>query len=226
MADELQVDVWSDVVCPWCAIGTTQFLKAVEDVKAEVEVTIRFMPFELNPDMPPEGHEQVDLLAKAYGKTRDEVLEMRKSVEASGDEAGFAMRWQGEGEAPPLMVWNSHKAHMLLRWVLTVGDWQDQLRLKLALLRAYFQQRLEISDDEVLLDIAQAEGFDREAASAALQDEALSIAVKHDEGLARQNQISSVPTFVVAQKYILQGAAKPEDFSSALIKLASMEAMA
>ena len=78
----------------------------------------------------------------------------------------------------------------------------------------------------MLLDIAQAEGFDREAASAALQDEALSIAVKHDEGLARQNQISSVPTFVVAQKYILQGAAKPEDFSSALIKLASMEAMA
>jgi len=226
MADELAVDVWSDVVCPWCAIGLTQFLKAVESVKGDVDVAIRFMPFELNPDMPPEGHNQVDLLAKAYNKSPADVLEMRRTVEATGADVGFPMTYQGDGEEPVLMVWNTHKAHMLLRWALTVAEPEAQLRLKKALLRAYFQLRQEMSKDAVLLDIAEAEGFDREAAAAALKDEALSAAVRHDEQLARQNNINSVPTFVVAGKYILQGAAKPEEYSSALLKLASMEAMA
>ncbi len=226
MADELQVDIWSDVVCPWCAIGCTQFLKAVEQLKGDVDVTIRFMPFELNPEMGPEGHNQVDLLAKAYNKQPAEVLAMRRNVEATGEDIGFPMTWQGEGEEPVLMVWNSHEAHKLLRWALTVDDWQAQVRLKMALFRAYFQLRQEISNRDVLLDIAEAEGFDRAAASAALDDEALSTAVKMEEQRALQSQISSVPTFVVAGKYILQGAATPEEYSGALIKLASMEAMA
>ncbi|WP_169053543.1 DsbA family oxidoreductase [Alteraurantiacibacter aquimixticola] len=226
MADELQVDVWSDIVCPWCAIGITQFLKAREQLKGEVDLTIRFMPFELNPDMGPEGHNQIDLLAKAYNKTPADVLEMRRTVEATGADVGFPMTWQGEGEEPVLMVWNTHKAHMLLRWVLTVSDTEAQLRLKLAFLRAYFQLRQNVSDDAVLLDIAEAEGFDRAGAEAALKDEALSTAITMEEQRARQNNISSVPTFVVAGKYILQGAAKPEEYSAALVKLASMEAMA
>lgn len=226
MADELQVDVWSDVVCPWCAIGSTQFLQAVEELKGEVDVTIRYMPFELNPEMGPEGHNQVDLLAKAYGKTPAEVLAMRRNVEATGEAVGFPMSYQGEGEEPVLMVWNTHEAHKLLRWALTVAEPEAQVRLKMALFRAYFQQRQNISDRELLLDIAEAEGFDRSAAAAALEDEALSTAVKMEEQRALQNQITSVPTFVVAGKYILQGAAEPENYKQALIKLASMEAMA
>ena len=104
MADEITVDVWSDVVCPWCAIGAAQFLSAVESLKGEVDVTIRYMPFELNPDMAPEGHNQIDLLAKAYNKTPADVLQMRRHVEQAGEEAGFPMTWQGKGEEPVLMV--------------------------------------------------------------------------------------------------------------------------
>ncbi len=226
MADELTVDIWSDLVCPWCAIGLAQFVKAVDSLKGEVDVSIRFMPFELNPDMPAEGHNQVDLLARAYNKTPADVLEMRRTVEATGDDVGFPLSWQGEGEEPVLMVWNTHKAHMLLRWALTVAEPEAQLRLKQAFMRAYFQQRREISSSDVLLDIAEGEGFERDAAAAALADEALSAAIHHDEQMARQNNINSVPTFVVAGKYILQGAAKREEYSAALVKLASMEAMA
>lgn len=226
MADELTVDVWSDVVCPWCAIGVTQFLKSVEQLKGEVDLTIRFMPLELNPQMGPEGHNQIDLLAKAYNKTPADVLEMRRTVEATGEDVGFTMTYAGEGEEPALMVWNTHAAHVLLRWALETAGPEEQLRLKMALFRAYFQQRREISSRDVLLDIAENEGFDRDAAAAALTSEQLSAEVSRDEALGAQNNIASVPTFVVAGKYILQGAAKPEEYSQALIKLASMEAMA
>ncbi|GAA0275547.1 DsbA family oxidoreductase [Alteraurantiacibacter aestuarii] len=225
MSDKLTVDIWSDVVCPWCAIGCTQFEQAVADLAGDVDVEMRFMPFELNPQMGPEGHNQVDLLAKAYGKTPADVLQMRRNVEATGAEAGFPMAYSGEGEEPVLMVWNTHQAHMLLRWALTVANADAQVRLKKAMFRAYFQQRRNISDREVLLDIAAAEGFDREAAAAALDDEALSAAVKMEEQRGLQNQITSVPTFVVNGKYILQGAAPPDDYKQALYKLASMEAM-
>ncbi|OYX66975.1 MAG: hypothetical protein B7Y88_03880 [Sphingomonadales bacterium 32-64-17] len=226
MADEIEVDVWSDVVCPWCAIGTAQFLSAVESLKGEVDVTIRFMPFELNPEMAPEGHNQIDLLAKAYNKTPADVLQMRRHVEQAGEEAGFPMTWQGEGEEPVLMVWNSHDAHKLLRWALTVAEPARQVALKQALFRAYFQLRQNISDRAVLLDLAEAQGFDRAGANEALDDPALSEAVRMEEQRAAQNQITSVPTMVVAGKYILQGAVPPDQYAQALVKIASMDAMA
>jgi predicted DsbA family dithiol-disulfide isomerase len=226
MADELQVDVWSDVMCPWCAIGWTQFSKAVEDLRGEVDVTARFMPFELNPDMVPEGRDQASLLAENYGRSLEEVAEMGRTVEAAADKAGFPMDWRGAGDAPPKWVWNTHQAHMLLRWALTVAEPEAQNRLKVALFRAHFQQRLNVSDREVLLSIAADEGFDRAAAAAALDDPALSEAIYHEEQFAAQNGIRSVPTFVVNGKYILQGSSEPENFRQALIKLASMEAMA
>lgn len=226
MADELQVDVWSDVMCPWCAIGWTQFAKAIAELKGDIDVTARFMPFELNPDMVPEGREQAALLAENYGRSLEEVAAMGATVEEAAAKAGFPMTWAGEGEAPPKWVWNTHQAHMLLRWALAVADPAAQARLKEALLRAHFQQRLNVSDREVLLDIAAAEGFDRAAAGAALDDPALSQAIHHEEQFAASNGIRSVPTFVVNGKYILQGSSEPENFKQALVKLASMEAMA
>lgn len=226
MADELEVDVWSDVMCPWCAVGWTQFSKAVASLKGEVDVTARFMPFELNPDMGPEGEEQAALLARNYGRSREEVAQMSRTVEEAADKAGFPMTWKGEGDAPPKWVWNTHQAHMLLRWALTVAEPEAQNRLKLALFKAHFQQRLNVSDREVLLSIAETEGFDRAAAAAALADPALSEAIIREEQFAAQNGIRSVPTFVVNGKYILQGSSEPENFRQALIKLASMEAMA
>lgn len=226
MADQLEVDVWSDVMCPWCAIGWTQFSKAIADLKGDIDVTARFMPFELNPDAPPEGQDQAALLARNYGRSLEEVAAMGRTVEEAADKAGFPMTWAGEGEAPPKWVWNTHQAHMLLRWALTVAEPEAQVRLKEAFLRAHFQQRLNVSDRDVLLDIAQAEGFDRAAASAALDDPALSQAIRHEEDFAARNGIRSVPTFVVNGKYILQGSSDPENFKQALVKLASMEAMA
>ncbi|MFC3096701.1 DsbA family oxidoreductase [Alteraurantiacibacter palmitatis] len=225
MSDVLQVDIWSDVVCPWCAIGHAQFKQAVADLAGQVDVDVVSLPFELNPDMPPEGRDQAELLARAYGKSAEEVAEMQRNVEAAAEAAGFPIAWTGVGEAPPRHVWNTHGAHKLLRWVLETSGAQAQGALKQALFAAHFQQRRNISDRAVLLDLVEAQGLDRAGAEKALDDPGLSQAIRRDQELAAQNNIRSVPTFVVNGKYILQGSAEPESYKQALIKLASMEAM-
>ncbi|MCL6250618.1 DsbA family oxidoreductase [Altererythrobacter sp. KTW20L] len=226
MTDKLVVDVWSDVMCPWCAIGFTQFSRAIEDLAGDVEVETRFMPFELNPDMASEGRGQAELLAENYSKTLEEVAEMRATVEAAAEAAGFPMDWRGIEAEPPRWVWNTHEAHMLLRWTLAVAGSEVQTALKVALFKAYFQQRLDVSDRAVLLELAEELGLDRAKAAEALDDPALSTAIRMEEQRAAENGIRSVPTYVVNGKYILQGSSDPESYRQALTKLASMEAMA
>ncbi|MEO0063079.1 MAG: hypothetical protein RLZZ08_1639 [Pseudomonadota bacterium] len=76
----LSVEIWSDIMCPWCAIGYSQFRKAVDLLAGEIAVETRFMPFELNPDMGPEGREQDKHLAQVYGRSLDEVAAMRANL--------------------------------------------------------------------------------------------------------------------------------------------------
>ena len=217
---KLDVEIWSDVMCPWCAVGWTQFAKAIQDVGGEIEVTARFMPFELNPDLPPEGKDQQKHLAEVYRRSAEEVAAMRAQLHAAADRAGFPMAWEGEGEEPAAMMWNTFDAHKLLRWALAEAGPEAQQRLKVALLEAHFQQRRNISDREVLLDLADAEGFDRTRAGEALDDEALAIAVRSEEQRGRQAGISSVPSFVVDGKYLIQGARDPAEDASMLRQIA------
>ena len=132
------------------------------------------------------------------------------------------MDYTGEGDEPPAMMWNTFEAHKLLRWALAERGSAAQTRLKVALLKAHFQQRRNVSDRAVLLDVAAAEGFDRAGAAAALDDEALAIAVRAEEQRGRQVGINSVPSFVVDGKYLIQGAREPEDYASMLRQVAGL----
>src|SRR5690606_30083259 len=137
----VSVDIWSDITCPWCAIGCTQFAKAVEALQGELAVDVRFMPFELNPDFPLEGREQAAHFAAVMGKTPAEIAAMRAHVEEAGERAGFSLSYAGDGTPrPAAMVWNTFSAHKLLRWALAVYGAEGQQRLKFAFLRAHFQQ--------------------------------------------------------------------------------------
>lgn len=218
----LAVDIWSDVMCPWCAVGYTAFDRAVEDLAGEVDVEVRWMPFELNPDLPPEGKDQAKHLAEVYGRTPEQVAEMRAQMHAAAARVGFPMHWTGEGEEPPAMMWNTFEAHKLLRWALAEAGPEAQTRLKLALLKAYFQQRRNVSDAAVLLDVAEAEGFDRANAEAALADEALAAATRFEEERGRGAGINSVPSFVVNGQYLIQGAREPADYASMLRQVAGL----
>lgn len=234
MTERLQVEIWSDVMCPWCAVGYAQFARAMDALEGEIAVETRWMPFELAPDLPPEGRPLAEHLAETYGRTPDQAETMRAQMHEAAARAGFPMDYIGPGRdggappgpAPEPMMWNTLEAHKLLRWVLAEAGWQAQTRLKLALLRAHFQQRRNVSDRAVLLDIAQGEGLDRAAAAQALADEALGTAVRREEQRARDDGITAVPTFVINGRYVLQGASEPAAFALALRRIASMGAAA
>lgn len=219
---KVTVDIWSDVMCPWCAIGYGKFARALAQLEGEIEVTTRWMPFELNPDLPPEGKSQDRHLAEVYGRSPEEVAEMRAKMEETGRDAGFSMTYEGEGDPPTAMMWNTFDAHKLLRWALAVGGPEVQTRLKLALFEAHFQRRRNVSDRDVLLDIAAAEGLDRAAAAEALDDEALGIAVRLEEQRARDQGINSVPSFIFNGRYIVPGAQEPDVFVATLRRVAEL----
>ena len=223
---QVSVDIWSDVMCPWCAIGYTQFAKAIERLQGELDVVVRWMPFELNPDMPSEGREQAAFLGEVYGRTPEQVAAMRAQMQDAAARAGFPMDYTGEGEPPPAMMWNTFDAHKLLRWALAEGGPEVQTRLKQALFEAHFQQRQNIADRAVLLGIAADVGLDREGASAALDEEALAMATRMEEERGRRAGINSVPSFVVNGTHLIQGAREADDYANLLRKVAGLTANA
>lgn len=222
MMRRITVDIWSDVMCPWCAVGWARFSRALDAVSREIDVDVRWMPFELNPDLPQEGKDQAQHLAQVYGRSPEEVAAMRAQMAETAEKAGFSMRWTGEGDEPAPMMWNTFDAHKLLRWALAEGGPAAQTRLKIALFRAHFQQRLNVSDRQVLLAIAETEGFDRAKAASALGDEALAIATRMEERRGREAGVNSVPTFVFEGRYAVPGAQEVEVFQQVMRKVAEM----
>lgn len=224
--ERLEIDIWSDVMCPWCAIGYTQFARAVEQLAGEIAVETRWMPFELSPETPPEGKPLARHLAEVYGRSEVEVEAMRAQMLAEAERAGFPMAYAGPTEAgaplPEPMMWNTFEAHKLLCWALAAWGAEAQARLGLALMRAHFQQRLNVADRAVLLDLAASEGLDRAAAAEALDDEALAIAVRLEQRRGREAGIAAVPTFVVGGRFAVPGARAPAEFADMLRRAAPL----
>ena len=217
----VDVHIWSDVMCPWCAIGYAQYEKAVAALDGEIDIETRWMPFELNPDMPAEGKTQAEHLAATYNRSEEEVAEMRRRLSEVAERAGFPIAFDGPAGEPGMM-WNTFGAHKLLRWALALQGPEAQTRLSLALFRAHFQARRSIGAREVLLDIAEEEGFDRGAAADALDEEALGVAVRMEEKRGLEAGINSVPSFVVNGKYLVPGAQEPEVFAATIRRVAAM----
>jgi predicted DsbA family dithiol-disulfide isomerase len=226
MAKKMTIDIYSDVMCPWCIIGYSQLQKGLAELKGEIEAEIRWLPFELNPDMPPEGEESVAHIARKYGRTPEQAKAGRDQMLGIGKRAGYSFDYTGEGEPPPSMLRNTFAAHKLLKWALIEAGAEAQSRLKLALFDAHFQQRRDVSDPEVLVDVAAGQGLDRAAARAAIDDATLGAIVRQEEAQAFDMNISGVPAMIVQGKYIIPGAQEPEVYVNALRRVAMKEAQA
>lgn len=228
MADpkKLTIDIYSDVMCPWCIIGYSQLQKGLAELKGEIEAEVRWLPFELNPDMPPEGEESVAHIARKYGRTPEQARAGRDQMLAVGERAGYSFAYAGQGEAPPSMLRNTFMAHKLLKWALIEAGPAVQNRLKLALFDAHFQQRRDVSDPDVLVEIAAAQGLDPAGARAALDDAALGAIVRQEESQAYDMNITGVPAMIVQGKFLIPGAQEPEVYVNALRRVAMKEAEA
>ena len=203
-------------MCPWCIIGYQQLQTGLAQLDGEIEAEIRWQPFELNPDMPPDGEDWRTHVARKYGRSPEESGANRERLAAAGDRAGYDFRWKGRGDEPPTMIWNTFLAHRLLKWALIEHGAEAQNRFKLGLFDAHFQQRRNVGEAAVLLDVAAECGLDRAAAEAALADEALAVIVRQEERLAYDQNITGVPAMVVNGKYLIPGAQEPQVYANAL----------
>jgi len=223
-AQRLTIDIYSDVMCPWCLIGYGQLTKALKELEGEIAAEIRWRPFELNPQMPPEGEEQEAHLQRKYGRPAEEGARIRGQMKAIAESAGVSLSWEGEGpdgeEAPPAMMWNTRDCHKLLAFALEQAGPQVQTALKLALFRAHFNERRKLGDRDVLLDIAASVGLHREAAKAALDDPEIEARVLAEEAQAWDMNISGVPAMIVENKFLIPGAQGPEVYVNALRRVA------
>lgn len=213
---KLTIDIYSDVMCPWCIIGYAQLQKGLAMVEGEIEAEVRWLPFELNPDMPPEGEESVAHIARKYGRTLEQAAAGRDQMRGAGERAGYSFAYAGEQPEPPAMLWNTFAAHKLLKWALIEAGAAKQTELKLALFDAHFQQRRNLSDPQVLVDCAVALGLDADGARAALDDEVLSQIVRREQAMAWDMNISGVPAMLVQGKFLIPGAQEPEVYAQAL----------
>lgn len=221
MSQPLTIDIYSDVMCPWCLIGWGQLSKALGELEGEIAAQIRWRPFELNPDMPQAGEEQEAHLRRKYGRPAEEGARIRGQMKAIAESAGVSLSYEGEGEAPPAMMWNTRDCHKLLAFALEQAGPEAQTALKLALFRAHFNERRNLGDRAVLLDIAAANGLHREAAKAALDDPELEARVIAEEQQAWDYNITGVPAMIVDGRFLIPGAQSPEVYVNALRRVAA-----
>ena len=206
----LDIAFVSDVACPWCAIGLASLDKALARLGHEVDVTVRPEPFELNPDMGPEGAEVVPYLARKYGRTPEQVAQGQARIRERGAAVGFTF---GERKH----VWNTFDAHRLLHWAGLEGRAVD---LKRALLHAYHGEGRNPGAHDVLVELAGAVGLDPARAKSILESNEFASDVRARERHWLQMGVGGVPFVLVNDSYAIEGAQPPEAFEQALRQIA------
>jgi predicted DsbA family dithiol-disulfide isomerase len=213
-AKQLSIDFVSDVVCPWCAVGLWSLERALGKLAGEIDVELRFQPFELNPQMGPEGEDIDEHLAKKYGSTPAQRQQARAALRERGAAVGFTF---GERSR----TWNTFDAHRLLHWAGLEGR---QRALKHALLEAYHGQGRNPSDPAELAAIAHGVGLERARAEQILAGDEYADAVRAAEREWQQLGIRSVPAIVINRRHLISGGQPPEVFEQALREIAGAEA--
>jgi predicted DsbA family dithiol-disulfide isomerase len=213
MTAKLKIDFVSDVSCPWCVIGLRALEQALERVGAAVTAEIHFQPFELNPQLPPDGQDITEHLVQKYGSTPEQLQRNRESIRARGAELGFTFEMGKRSR-----VYNTFDAHRLLHWAELEGR---QRELKRALFTAYFTEGRNPSDREVLIDVATQAGLNAVRAREVLESGRYADDVREREQFYGQQGIRAVPSVIVDGRYLIQGGQPVEAFERALRQIAS-----
>lgn len=206
----IEIDIVSDVVCPWCAIGYHQLAKAATE--RGLSLSIRWHPFELNPNMPEAGENLRAHLAAKYGTTLEGSIHARARLTEMGAQLGFKFDYFDE-----MRMFNTFKAHQLIDWAGDQGLAHDT---KLALFRAYFGERKDISNDGVLADTAASVGLDQADALAVLKSGERAQSVREKQRVWIEHGITGVPAMIFDQSKLVPGAAGAEAYGSILSELA------
>jgi predicted DsbA family dithiol-disulfide isomerase len=204
----MQVEIWSDVVCPWCYLGKRQFEQALAGFAHRGEVAVTYRSFELDPAAPPGvTTPTVDVLASKYGMSAAQAHDAQRQMEERAAQRGLTFRMDG------LRSGSTRDAHRLLHLAKARGR---QAELAERLHRAYFTEHGSVFDAASLADLAAAAGLDRAEAQAVLAGDEYAHDVDADEQMARSLGVTGVPFFVIDRRYAVSGAQPPEVLAAAL----------
>ncbi|KPF49714.1 disulfide bond formation protein DsbA [beta proteobacterium AAP121] len=215
MSTPVQIDFVSDIACPWCAVGLNALEVALQRLAPEVQATLHFQPFELNPQLGPEGEDAAEHLKAKYGLSDEQLAQNRANIRARGAAVGFSFGDRAR-------VWNTFDAHRLLHWAAEPGQPEGAQRaLKHALLQVYHGDNRNPGDNAVLLEMAAKVGLDTTAAAEVLQSGRFAEEVRAAEHDWQQAGIRSVPAIVINRQHLISGGQPPEVFEQALRQIAA-----
>ncbi|WP_299373608.1 DsbA family oxidoreductase [uncultured Tateyamaria sp.] len=206
----IDIDIVSDVMCPWCIVGFRQLEQALAMTGSGAR--IRWHPFELNPAMPPEGQNLTEHIAEKYGASAEQSAQNRAHLVALGKTLGIDFAFSAQSR-----IYNTFAAHQVLDFALSQGV---QHPLKLALFETYFTGQRDVSDWDVLRDVAETVGLDRDDVTDVLESGRLAQGVREKQQFWTANGISGVPSMVFDGKYLLTGAQGADTYAQLLQKVA------
>lgn len=215
MSKKIKIDFVSDVACPWCAVGLGGLLTAIDRIGSEAQFDIHMQPFELNPDMPQGGQNTGERLMKKYGFDQARLQENRKVIAERAAAVGMPMQQTEESRS-----YNTFGAHRLLYWAGTLGQ-EQQIALKRQLLKVYHFDNYDTSETDVLVQAAQDVGLDADAARDVVASGRYTDEVRAEQAKWRDLGITSVPSVIINDKYLVSGGQPPEAFEQALRQVAS-----
>ncbi|MEF8816107.1 MAG: DsbA family oxidoreductase [Salinibacter sp.] len=202
----MTVDVYADIACPWCYVGRARLKQALAR-RPDLDVTLRWRPFQLQPNLPPEGRDFRSAIEEKFGDWA-RAKQMFERVREMGAAEGLAFDFDAIDVAP-----NTADAHRLVLWG------QDQNAgdaVATALFRAIFSEGRNVTEPEVLVDCAADAGLDAEAARALLDGDEYAEAVRESQHRAQQRGITGVPCYVFGQEHAVMGAQSVEALTEAL----------
>ncbi len=212
----LRIDFVSDVNCPWCALGLAALDKAIARIETDIAVEVHCQPFELNPHLPASGIKLVDYLQQKYGMSAEQIARTHHTIKARGNELGFQF-------APREFIWNSFNSQRLLYWVGQEYSAVEQLELKRALVRAYQGEGRNINDTGVLLDLVTLLPVDKKRAEKILASDEFTAEVRTKQQQWIDAGINAVPSVIINNRQLVQGAQTPEAYVQILTELANAD---
>tara|TARA_B110000238_G_scaffold57126_1_gene62428 strand:- start:1239 stop:1892 length:654 start_codon:yes stop_codon:yes gene_type:complete len=207
----IKLDIMSDPICPWCYIGKTQLDRALS-THLDNPFTIEWHPFQLNPDMPPEGMDRRTYLEGKFGG-KAAAVQVYRNIEIQAQALDLPINFSAMQRTP-----NTIDAHRLIHWA---GLEQKQQVVVDALFAAYFCNGIDIGDPQALCDLAEKSGLKRDVIVRLLDSDADVQMIRDRDAHSRTMGVSAVPTFIIANQHAVPGAQPPEVWDSIIADLQS-----
>ena len=207
----LKIDLVSDIACPWCAIGYARLQQALATLP-QLQTELEWHAFELNPDKNAPQEPILPALSRKYGRSEEEMRAAQANMMQIAADLGLNF-----SKMQQRFTCNTFDAHRLVKWAATHNK---ATAMKLALFEAYFGDAKEVSNTAILADCAEQAGLDKNEAQHILASDDFSDIVRADIAQYQQAGISSVPAFIINNRYLISGAQEPAQLAASLQQIA------